>query len=51
VDAIHVVDNLARFDYEKCTAVGACAKACPTKCITVIGGRIPQMTAPIEAAV
>jgi Na+-translocating ferredoxin:NAD+ oxidoreductase RNF subunit RnfB len=51
VDAIHVVENLARFDYEKCTAVGACAKACPTKCITVIGGRIPQMTAPLEAAV
>jgi len=51
VDAIHVVDNVARFDYEKCTAVGACAKACPTKCITVIGGRIPEMTVRLEAVV
>ena len=50
VDAIHVVDNLARIDYEKCQGCGDCAEACPTKCITVIGGRIPVMTAPIEAA-
>lgn len=49
VDAIKVVDNLARIDYEKCQGCGECAEACPTKCITVIGGRIPQMTAPIEA--
>jgi len=49
-DAIHVVDNLATFDYEKCQGLGECARVCPTKCITVIGGRIPAMKAPIEAA-
>jgi len=32
-DAIHVEDNLARIDYEKCTNCGECAKKCPTKCI------------------
>lgn len=50
VDAIHVVDDLAQIDYEKCQGCGDCAEACPTKCITVVGGRIPVMTAPIEAA-
>ena len=28
-DAIHVTDNLARIDYDKCTACGACMDACP----------------------
>jgi len=50
VDAIHVVDDLAHIDYEKCQGCGDCAETCPTKCITVVGGRIPVMTAPIEAA-
>ena len=29
-DAVHVENNLAIFDYEKCTSCGACAKECPT---------------------
>ena len=29
-DAIHVVDNLARVDYEKCTNCMACISVCPT---------------------
>jgi electron transport complex protein RnfB len=33
--AIQVIDNLARIDYEKCTACGACVKACPRKTITM----------------
>ena len=32
-DAIHVVDKLARIDYEKCVSCGACVEACPVKCI------------------
>jgi len=50
VDAIQVTDHLAYIDYEKCQGCGDCAEACPTKCITVVGGRIPVMSAPIEAA-
>lgn len=33
--AIHVEDNLARIDYDKCTSCGACAEACPAKAISV----------------
>ncbi|MFV0362164.1 MAG: RnfABCDGE type electron transport complex subunit B [Suipraeoptans sp.] len=32
-DAIHVEDNIAHIDYEKCTNCGACAQKCPKKCI------------------
>ncbi len=32
-DAIHVENNLARIDYEKCTSCGECVKVCPTGCI------------------
>ena len=32
-DAIHVIDNLATIDYEKCTDCGECVKVCPVKCI------------------
>lgn len=32
-DAIHVGDNLAKIDYDKCTNCGACAKVCPVKAI------------------
>lgn len=31
--AVHVENNLARIDYDKCTACGICADACPTKAI------------------
>jgi Na+-translocating ferredoxin:NAD+ oxidoreductase RNF subunit RnfB len=29
-DAVHIKDNLAVFDYEKCTSCGMCVKECPT---------------------
>ncbi len=32
-DAIHVNDNLASIDYDKCTNCGICVKACPTNAI------------------
>ncbi len=32
-DAIHVVDNLAVIDYEKCKLCGKCVKVCPKECI------------------
>lgn len=32
-DAIHVVENLAVVDYDRCTACGKCIEKCPTKCI------------------
>lgn len=33
VDAIHVIDNFAVIDYQKCTSCGECVKACPAKTI------------------
>lgn len=35
-DAIHVKDNLARVDLDKCTACGVCAEACPKKIIEIM---------------
>ncbi len=35
-DAIHVEENLARVDYEKCTGCGACVAKCPVKVIHTI---------------
>lgn len=32
-DAIHVIDNIAVIDYNKCTSCGECVKACPMKTI------------------
>lgn len=32
-DAIHVIDNLAVIDYNKCTSCGECVKVCPMKTI------------------
>lgn len=32
-DAIHVTNNLASIDYEKCRNCGLCVAKCPTKCI------------------
>lgn len=43
-DAIHVVDNLARIDYDKCTSCGICVAACPRKIIR-------DCNQPISAAV
>jgi electron transport complex protein RnfB len=37
-DAIHVNNNVASIDYDKCTNCMECAKVCPTKCINVVGG-------------
>lgn len=33
-DAIHVENNLAHIDYEKCVGCGKCAEKCPAKIIT-----------------
>ncbi|MBQ1203555.1 MAG: 4Fe-4S binding protein [Loktanella sp.] len=30
---MHVKDNLARVDYEKCIACGTCVKKCPVQVI------------------
>ena len=37
-DAIHVVDNLAIIDYNKCTSCGDCVKVCPMKTIRMKDG-------------
>lgn len=34
-DAIHVENNCASIDYEKCTGCGECAANCPVNCIVV----------------
>ena len=34
-DAIKVIDNIARIDYDKCTQCGTCAEKCPKKVIKV----------------
>jgi len=34
-DAIHVIDNLAVIDYNKCTSCGECVKVCPMKTICI----------------
>ena len=35
-DAIHVENNIAKIDYEKCKNCGMCAKVCPRKIITKV---------------
>jgi electron transport complex protein RnfB len=35
-DAIHVLDGVARVDYEKCIGCGACVKACPRNIISQV---------------
>jgi len=35
-DAIKVVNNLARIDYDKCTKCGLCIENCPVKCINEV---------------
>jgi Na+-translocating ferredoxin:NAD+ oxidoreductase RNF subunit RnfB len=39
-DAIHVTNNLAAVDYDKCTLCGECVKKCPTKAIIALDGQI-----------
>ncbi|MFA5260666.1 MAG: RnfABCDGE type electron transport complex subunit B [Candidatus Omnitrophota bacterium] len=39
-DAIHVIDNLARIDFTKCTSCGKCVTACPMKTILIKGKTI-----------
>ena len=35
-DAIHLNGNHAEIDFTKCTSCGACAAACPSKCIVIL---------------
>ncbi len=35
-DAIHVIDNLSRVDYDKCVNCMQCTKVCPTKAIEAL---------------
>lgn len=51
-DAVHVVNNLASVDYDKCTGCGKCAEACPTKCLELIllGGASGEPEAKPEKA-
>ena len=37
-DAIHMDNNVAVIDYDKCTGCGACAAKCPVKVIRRVGG-------------
>ena len=46
-DAIHVVDGLARVDYEKCIGCGACSKVCPKGIISIQGFK--EQTLPVVA--
>ena len=42
-DALHIVDDLAIVDYDKCTGCTACAKACPLKLIEMVPFRHENM--------
>lgn len=44
-DAIHVNDNVAKIDPEKCTNCGMCVKACPRDIITLIPKQKKAQTA------
>ena len=46
-DAIHVIDNLAVIDYDKCKACGICANKCPKGIIT---GKKPVVAPKTDAA-
>jgi RnfABCDGE-type electron transport complex B subunit len=42
-DAIHVVNGLARVDYEKCIGCKACARVCPRNIITMVPFKSERM--------
>jgi len=42
-DALHIVDDLAIVDYDKCTGCTACAKACPRNLIEMVPFRHENM--------
>ena len=41
-DAIHMDNNVAVIDYEKCTNCGKCAEKCPAKVILIAGQRLAE---------
>ena len=45
-DAIHVVDNIAVIDYDKCKNCGMCANKCPKKVITGYRVEAPKPATP-----
>ena len=45
-DAIHVIDNIAVIDYDKCKNCGMCANKCPKKVITGYKVEAPKPAAP-----
>ena len=49
-DAIHVIDNIAVIDYDKCKNCGMCANKCPKMVITGYRVEAPKPAAPAEEA-
>jgi len=49
-DAIHVENNLAVIDYEKCTLCGLCATVCPKKLIVSSGEITDELRAVVKAS-
>ena len=45
-DAIHVIDNHAVIDYDKCRSCGLCVKECPKQCIVKQVGKRPAVVKP-----
>ncbi len=42
-DALHIIDDMATVDYEKCTGCTACSKACPRNLIEMVPFRHENM--------